>query len=326
MKTLSNLSQGYKSVRAAGRLVVFLYLVNLAFSLVLAVPMYEAIADSLGRSQAGERMARGFDYQWWEEFRDQGHGLATTYGPSVFGRGALLNNLEGLVGMRLGTLPSSVLLTLIIYIIVHTFLAGGILGSYAQESPGFNLRGFLGEATRYFPRFLGLMIFSWVFFYAVGFVLNARLSALLERVSHHALTERTPFFAGLAVSLIVWVLMMFIQMVFDYARIRTVMTGRANIFRAAWEGLALVLRHPLATFGLYYLLFIMTAIVSVAYVLLKETIVQRAAAGVLLAFVLQQLFILALVGMRCWTYAGQLHLMRGFEGRSISNSVIKGLG
>jgi len=313
MKTISNLSQGYKTVRAAGRLVVFLYLVNLAFSLVLAVPVYEAIKDSLGRSQAGERMARGFDYQWWEEFRDKSHGPAATYGPSIFGRGALLNSLESLVGMRLGTLPSGVLLILIVYIIIHAFLAGGLLGSYAQESPGFRLRGFLGEAIRYFPRFLGLMLFSWVFFYAVGFVLNARLSALLERISHGALTERTPFFAGLAVSLIVWVLMMFIQMVFDYARIKTVLESRTNIFRAAWEGLALVLRHPLATFGLYYLLFIVTAILSVAYVLLKETIVQSAAAGVLLAFVLQQVFILALVGLRCWTYAGQLHLARNLK-------------
>jgi hypothetical protein len=313
MRILASLSQGLRTVRAAGRLVVLLYLINLAFSLVLAVPVYDAVKDSLGRSQAGERMARGFDYQWWEEYRDQGRGLAATYGPSVFGRGALLNNLEGLVGMRLQTLPSTLLLALIIYLVIHTFLAGGILGTYAQESPGSDLRGFPSEAIRYFPRFLGLMLFSWIFFYAVGFVLNARLSSFVEKISRNALTERTPFFAGLAASLLVWFLLMFIQMVFDYARIGTVLTGRANIFRSAGEGLALVAKHPWATFGLSYSLFIMTAFVSVVYVLLKETISQRGAVGVLLAFALQQVFILALVGLRCWTYAGQLRLARALR-------------
>ena len=319
MTPISDLSKGYKTVKAAGRLIVFLYLINLAFSLVLAVPMHEAVKESLGRSQAGERMAKGFDYLWWEEFRDKSHGLAATFGPTVFGRGALLNNLEGLIGMRLATLPSAVLLTLIVYLILHAFLAGGILGSYAQESPEFSLRGFLGEAIRFSPSFLGLMLLSWAFFYIVMFVLNARLSMLVERISRTALTEKAPFITGLAASLIVWVLIMFIQMVFDYARIKTVLEGRTNIFRAAWEGLALVLRHPLATFSLYYSFFFMTAIVSVAYVLLKETIVQRAAGGVLLAFALQQIFIVALVAIRCWTYAGQLHLARGVKEGSISN-------
>jgi len=313
MTSISNLSKGYTTVKTAGRLVIFLYLINLAFSLILAVPMHEAVKESLGRSQAGERMAKGFDYLWWEEFRDKSHGLAKTYGPTVFGRGALLNNLEGLVGMRLGTLPSAVLLTLIVYLTLHAFLAGGVLGSYAQESPEFGLRGFLGEAIQYFPSFLGLMLLSWAFFYIVMFILSARLSLLVERMSRTALTERAPFFAGLAVSLVVWVLIMFIQMVFDYARIRTVLEGRTGVFRAAWQGLALVVRHPLATLGLTYSLFIVTAIVSVAYVLLKETIVQSTAGGVLLAFALQQVFILALVGLRCWTYAGQLHLARDLK-------------
>jgi hypothetical protein len=308
MKALFSVSKGLRTVTAAGRLVVLLYLVNLAFSLVMAVPVFNAIGESLGHSQAGERMARGFDYSWWEEFRDQNHGLATTYGPSVFGRGALLNNLEGLVQMKAAELPVALLAALLVYLILHTFLAGGVLSLYRQELPGFNLRRFLEGAVEYFPRFLGLIFLSWVFFYAIGFVLNQQLGRLLQRASANALTEKTPFFLGLAASLIVWALLMFVQMVFDYARIKTVLEDRRNIFRAALDGLRFVVKHPLSSFGVYYLLFFLGVVLSVAYVLLKESIVQSSAGGVLLAFAVQQVFILALVGVRCWTLAGQLHL------------------
>ena len=313
MKALHNVSKGFRTVTAAGRLVVFLYLVNLAFSLVLAVPVFNAIGDSLGRSQAGERMARGFDYSWWEEFRDQSHGLAATYGPSVFGRGALLNNLEGLVQMKAAELPVTLLAALLVYLIFHTFLAGGVLSLYRQEPLGFNLRRFLEGAIEYFPRFLGLMSLSWVFFYAIGFVLNQQLGQLLHRMSGNALTEKQSFFLGLAASLAVWALLMFVQMVFDYARIKTVLEERRNIFRAALDGLRFVARHPLSSFGVYYLLFALGVVLSVAYVLLKESIVQSSAGGVLLVFAVQQVFILALVGVRCWTYAGELSLARYFQ-------------
>jgi len=106
---------------------------------------------------------------------------------------------------------------------------------------------------------------------------------------------------------------MFVQMVFDYARIKTVLEERRNIFRAALDGLRFVARHPLSSFGVYYLLFALGVVLSVAYILLKESIVQSSAGGVLLVFAVQQVFILALVGVRCWTYAGELSLARYFQ-------------
>ncbi len=313
MKALLNILQGFKTVKSAGRLVVFLYLLNLGFSMILAVPMYNSLAESLGRSQAGDNMARGFDYLWWEEYRDRGHGLAATFGPSVIGRGALLNNLEGLLQMKWAELPAEVLAAFLIYILLHTFLAGGVLFLYREGPSGFSLRRFLDGALGYFPSFLGLTLLSWVFFFGVGFLLVPRLTELVRNISANSLTEKAGLWAGLAASLATWVLFMLIQMVFDYARIKTVLEERRNIFRAFAEGLAFSVKHPLATLGLYSILWAAGLVLSVVYVVLQESLAPSGPGGVLWAFAGQQVFILGLVGLRCWTYAAELHLARFFR-------------
>lgn len=314
MKVLTSIVKGLRTVKAAGRLILVLYLANLAFSLVLAVPLHQTLSESLGRSQAGERMAKGFDYLWWEEFRDKGQGLSRTFNPSLIGRGALLNNLEGLITMSFLRLPVELVLAILLYIILRTFLAGGTLALYRRGAQPFEPRPFLEGSLAHFPAFLGLTALSWVFFLIIGLGLGGMLREFVRRLSREALTEKTGVFAGLAASLVVWALLMFVQMIFDYARIKHVLEERRNVGKAFLDGLRFVVRHPAATLGLYYLLFAGGVALSIVYILIRESIGQSAAGGVVLAFALQQAFILGLIGLRCWTYAGQLHLARHFEG------------
>jgi len=308
-----NILQGFKTVRSAGRLVVFLYLVNLGFSMVLAVPMHNSLADSFGRSRAGENMAREFDFLWWQEYRDRGRGLSSTFGPSVIGRGALLNNLEGLLQMKLVGFPAEFLVVFLIYILLRTFLAGGILHLFREGVPEFNLRRFLDGSLGNFPSFLGLTLLSWVLFFGVGFVLVPKLDEAAQRISASALTELPGFWAGLAASLAAGLVFFLIQAIFDYARVKIVLEERRNIFRAFGEGLVFVLKHPLASLGLYLSLCVAGLVLSVLYVLLKENAAFPGWGGVLLAFTWQQLFVLGLAGLRCWTYASELHLARYFR-------------
>ena len=314
MKVLLNIAKGFVTVKSAGRLVVLLYLLNLGLAMVLAVPMHDSLSSSLGRSQAGEQMERSFDYLWWEEYRDRGRGLAETFGPSIIGRGALLNNLEGLLQMTLVKLPSVILLILLIYILLHTFLAGGILAIYKDDLPRFDLGRFLQGALSYLPNFLGLTVLSWVFFFGVAFLLIPRLGDVVQSVSEGSRTELPGFWLGLAAGLITWILFLLIQMVFDYARIQTVFGERRNIFRALAGSLAFVARHPLATVGLSAMFWAGNILISVIYVIIQEAWAPAGPGGVLLTFAWQQVFILGLVGLRCWTYAGELHLARFFRG------------
>jgi len=310
MRAGLNFIEGFKATGKASQMVVLLFLINFLFSLVLAVPMYHSLKESIGQSQMGEKMVEGFDYLWWQEFRDESKGLEKTFTPGLIGKGALLNNLEALVQMRFLGAPPVVLITGLFYLIVHVFLAGGILSIFNQEFPRFSLKDFFQGAGTYFLRFLLLMLVSWVFFLAIGIFLKGGLDSFLDNISDNSISEVTPFYLGLLFSAIVLFFLLFIQMVFDYARIKIVVEERKNILKSSLEAFGFVFRHFVSALGLYYLIFAVSVIVAVIYISIKELIPQAAFWEILIAFVVQQLFIFMVIWMRCWFYASQMKLYK----------------
>jgi len=310
MKFWINFGKGFQLIRKTTGMVLFLFLINLIFALILAVPMYDSLKDSFGNSLVGDRMAEGFDMLWWEEFRDQSEGLEKTFTPFIIGKGAILNNLEMLVQMKFFALPPLLLVFGIAYIILQAFLAGGILTTLHSGDPRFNLGSFFEGAGRHFPNFFLIMLVSWVFFFGLIGNLNLLLGAAVNRVAESAFSEVTPFYLGLLFSAIVLFLILLIQMIFDYARITVTAEEEGNAFRAIIKAFGFVFRHPGSTLSLFYTLFSVQAAVTLIYILLKGLIPQSSPAGVIATFAWQQLFIFAVVGIRCWLYASQLELYK----------------
>lgn len=309
MKALINGAKGFTNTRLVVKMVLVLFLINLAFGLFLAVPMFRSLQDSFGQSLVGEQMARGFDYLWWEEYRDEAQGLAKTFSPDIFGKGALLSNLEALTQFRFLSWPPALLVSGILYLLVHTFLAGGILTVYAERPPRFRPQDFFAGAGILFPRFLGLMGLSWIFF-GTTLVFKAFLDRILDKAADSAFSEVTPFLLGLASSALILFVLFFIQMVFDYARICAVVHNSRNVFRSALDGARFVFKHPVSTLGLYYLILLGHILASLVYALLAGIVPQSTPPGVLLVLLIQQAFIFSLVWIRCWLYSSQLELYR----------------
>jgi hypothetical protein len=309
MKALLNLSKGFRQSISLPRLILTLYLVNLLLSLVLAVPFFQTIDDSMGSSQVRERMSEGFDYLWWEEFRDErGSGLSETFSPGLIGPGAALLNLENLLRGGFLSLPPLLLAVGLIHLILRSLLSGGILSIYRADKERFTLADLLQGTLAFAVRFFGILLLAWVLI--LGFVgpVAGWLDSLVDKAAVNAASEIGPFYLNLLVSAFLLFLFMFIQMTFDYARISTVVRERQNILRSVLEGFRFVFRHPGTTLGLYALLALLQVCVTVLYILLRSLIPQTGPLGVLAAFVMLQLFILALVWIRCWLYSSQMYL------------------
>ncbi len=310
MKIFWNFGRGFMATGRVPKMVLFLFIINLFFSLLLAIPMYNSLKDSFGRSEAGSTMAQGFDYLWWQEYQDEAKGLETTFSPSVIGKGAILTNLENLIQMRFLSLPPILLVFGLFYIILHTFLAGGILTIFSQDVPRFTMKEFIQGAGSHFLRFFGLMLFSWVFIIAIGSSFQDALISILSNISSNSLSEVTPFFIGLGFSALIFILLLFVQMVFDYARIKVVLEESRNIFKSILDALGFVFKYPFSTFGLFYLIFIFQVAVTMIYILLQEIIPQSNLPWVLATFIIQQLFIFSVIWIRCLLYSSQMQLYR----------------
>lgn len=310
MKVMLNFFKGFKNAGKLTRMIILLLVINLAFSLILAIPMYHSLKDSFGKSLAGERMAEGFDYLWWEEYRDEAQGLEQTFTPSIIGKGAILNNLEGLVQLRVFDLPPVILIFGLLYIILHTFLAGGILSLFRKGDAEFSLRDFFQGAGSFFFRFFLLTLFSWIFFLIIGQIVKGSFDSILSGMRDTAFSEVAPFYWGLVFSAVVFFLFLFIQMVFDYGRIKLVVEDSTNVLTSAVGAFGFVFRHLGSTFGLYYLLFLVQIVFTLIYILIQGVIPESSFLGVVLAFMFQQIFIFGLIWIRCWLYSSQMELYR----------------
>ena len=309
MKALINFVKGFHTSRKNFRLVIFLLVFNLLFSLILAVPMYTSLEESIGRSEAGDRMVKGFDYIWWEEFRDQSRGIETTFSPSILGKGAVLDNFVHLIHFGETRLPRVLLLFLALYILLHTFLSGGIISIFNMDVPAFSLRGFFSGAGKFASRFFLLMVFSWVFFFLV-ITFRDFLSTLVNSVSETARSEILPFYLSLISSLFVYAVFLFFQMVFDYARIKTVIEDRRNALQTTGDAFIFVFKNIGSTMGLFYLLLLTNLVLTVIYILLKEIFPQTSAVSIFVIFIIQQMFICSFIWVRCWLYSSQLELYK----------------
>lgn len=310
MKVIINFMKGLTATKKVLGMVLFLFIINLLFSLIASVPMYHSLKNSFGDSVVGEKMAQGFDYLWWQEYRDQSQGLEKTFTPSIIGKGALLNNLQGLVSFRFFRLPPSLMILGLLYILLHAFLAGGILSTFMKESPQFRLKDFLKGAGAHFFRFFLLMLISMVFFLITARFLRGGLNSILSHIRQNAFSEVTPFYLGLLFHALILFFLLLIHMIFDYARIHVVIEESRNVIRSTLRAFGFVFTHLGSTLGLYYLLILISGAVSVIYIVVKGWIPQSAWPGVIFVFLIQQIFMFALIGIRCWLYSSQMELYR----------------
>jgi hypothetical protein len=310
MKALINVLKGFKATKKQARMVILLFILNLAFSAILAVPMYHSLKKSFGDSLVGETMAKGFDMLWWEEYRDQSEGLEKTFTPSIIGKGAILNNLEGLILLTFFSLPPAVLIFGLIYIVFRTFLAGGILSIFNRISARFSLKDFFGGAGAHFLSFVLVMLLSWIFYFGVLGFLYRGFGSIRNSVAQHSFSEITPFYLGLFFSVILLFVLFLLQMLFDYTRIQIVVDERHNILVAFRNALKFIVKHPGSTLALFYILVFVNVLVTLFYLLIQSLIPQNTALGVIFVFLIQQIFIFAIIFTRCWLYSGEMELYK----------------
>jgi len=310
MNALLNFTKGFKQSASLPKMILALYVLNLLLSLLLAVPLFHSLDDSFGSSLVGERMAQGFDYLWWEEFRDRGRAMDGTFTPALIGKGGPLLNLEGLLQGGFLGLPPLMLAVGLLYLILRSLLSGGVLSLYMAQKERFFLKDLLKETVAYAARFLGILLLGWVFLIGCVGPLSGWLDSLVGRAAEQAASEITPFILNLLVSITILFLLLFFQMVFDYSRIVTVLQDRHNVLRAVLDAFRFVFSHPIATLSLFGLMIIVQAAVTVLYILLRSLIPQTGLPGVFSAFLLLQLFVFSLVWIRCWLYSSQMYLFR----------------
>jgi hypothetical protein len=283
------------------------FAMTLAAAVPLAVVMRGAMESHLGRSLMAGNAADAVNYDWWQEFTSQAPGLAMSFSPAIIGFAATLDNLSGMLDAEGEAAPITALV--VAYLLLWTFLSGGILDRYARQRPT-RAFGFFGASGIFFWRFLRLAIVAAVaYWFLFSYVHQWLFDDAYRRVTRDLSVERIAFFWRMTLYLVFGVCLVGVNLIFDYARIRLVVEDRRSALGALRAALAFVGRYPRRVIGLYALnTLAFLALLAVWALTAPGT--GRGGAMMWLTFVWAQIYLMARVALKLQFIASQTALFQ----------------
>jgi len=298
---------GLASVRM--KLVLFLYLGNLAFALVIAAPLVHGLAS--GTLHLPDLRPDPAGHHALEQ-------PATGGGVPILAWVDLASRLEdpstgSVAWLRYGSLA---------FVVFATFLSGGVLSALRAADERVSLSSFLLGCGRYFGRFarllvvgaVGLVVLQLVNVAAVRGV-ESIFSGAGEAALETAHAVRTAALVAALLSLLV---------LLDYARVRIVLEERTSVLLATFGALLFLLRRPF-TVAAIQIFFVGAEVVLIAGFVVAASS-SFAPQGIALAIAAQQIVVLLRCGLRVACQGAQLHAFGSYATGLLARMEALGLG
>ena len=237
---------------------------TLVLSFIVSLALRDTIAAHLNDSTVADRVARGVEWDWWQEFQQQATGLGTTFVPSIIGGAAPIRNISDLAD-DVGR-PLSIVAMLTLWLMLWSFASGGIFDRLARNRR-VGVQAFFGACGRYAMRLARLALMAWgtywiLFTYVHAWIFDDVYAALVRDTT----VERTAFGLRLVGYALFLALLAVVNVIFDYARIRLVVEDRRSALFSLAAGARFVRRHVGIVGGVYALNTLCFLVVVAVYV------------------------------------------------------------
>jgi hypothetical protein len=307
MSSLKAAFSGFGRVLASPALVLFLWLVSVVVAIPLAVSMAGSIEESIGASLVHQNLRDGFDMGWYGEFDARAKGVEKTLSPSLVGAGAFFDNIEAWLNGRLFEMLPALVALGVVYALLWALFLGGILHRYADRRGIFRPSELFLQGGEFFFRFVRLAVLSGFLYYLV-YRFAGWLFGRIEDAMRDVTVEKTVLGYVVAAALLVALLLTFINMAFDYAKIATYKENRRSMILAAIKGFRLVLGNLGRTTILYYGLGFFGLLLLGAYYGVAPGSGQASVPSIVFAFLVGQAYLVAKLLLRLTFCAGQMAL------------------
>ena len=308
MSAVAAFREGIRRVNHAPMVVAGMFAVSLLVSMPLAYALQAMIAEHLGSSLAAESAATGTNYEWWREFSAQATGLGTTFVPSITGFGAVLDNLSSLLDRT--PLAATIVGVTAAWMVLWSFLTGGIIDRFARARRTRS-HGFFAACGMHFWRLvrlgvLAFIVYGLLFRYVHSWILDAGYGWLTRNMT----VERTAFMVRVIGYAIFGALVLGVNIVFDYARIRIVVEDRRSAVGAVFGGARFVVRHFTGVLGLYGLNAVAFLVLVALYALVVPG-APRSGLQMWVVLALGELYIIGRHYVKLLFYASQTAFFQG---------------
>ena len=311
---------GLRLVWRSYGLVLLLLAVNLALPLLLAIPMKGALEASLEHKDAASNMMYGFDHAWWSAWSEDQKGVLSTFGPEVAGAGFVLRNwdlaLRGALPVPLrkagpdGPTLDGVLAAFgLLYLLLQTFLAGGILAIFRAPQGSWSLRGLLHGSGFYFGRLFRLALIVLVVDAAILKV-DGGILPLVHRLAMDSTSEATALVWSFGHVALLALLLLAVHMIAGYAKVITVLEERTSAILAFLSSVGFCLSRIGRTTGHYLFILVLGGATLYVWSLGDHAFAATGYKSQILVFAWSQALIGARVFLRLGLLGGQMEIYR----------------
>lgn len=308
MRAVDALRQGIRRVNRAPVILVCVFAATLLAALPFSMVLRDELRAHLGDSMAAEQVARGVNVQWWSEFTGQAGTLGKTFQTSIIGFAAVLDNLSAFADGH--ARPSPLLWLGAGYLLLWLFLSGGVLDRYARARPTRSYEFFTACGV-YFVRFLRLAPFmALAYFVLFAIVHPLLLDDIFAELTRDVTAERTAFLVRLGMYVLFGLLLVAVNIVFDYAKVRAVVEDRRSMVGAIAAGARFARRNLRGVVGLYALTGSLFLVVLLGYALVAPG-AGATGVGLWAGIALGQLYLLGRLWIRLVFLASETSLFQG---------------
>jgi hypothetical protein len=288
MNILQAFSSGFRRAMSEWKMIFLLYVINFLVALPLALAFRSSLASGLGASMDSSSLMQSLDFSIMQDF--------------------LKLHRDGI-----GAIMQQVTWVLLTYMIINTFLAGGILTLVRGKKEPFSASAFFGGCGTYFLRYLRLFLIFGVLLTLVLVIMSVVLGGLVSTIVDNASSELTAYWAYLAMIVLLLLPAMLVIMIADYAKIIVIMQDEHSMLKTAWRSTKLVFRNFFKVFGLELLMVLIPVLLFVFYLWLDLSIGMTSDMTILVMFILQQLFIVSKAWTKVFFFSGELSLFHSLQ-------------
>jgi hypothetical protein len=314
------LREGSARLRRNLGLVFVVLASNVGLAALLAVPLAGRLTADLENRGAASTNLYGFDTSWHGAWRDGQSGSDRDFGPEILGAGFAFRNLELLLKGRLpaglfafteegeGPGVDTVILGLgLVYLLLQTFLAGGLIGAFRADRGGFTMRGLLHGAGFYFGRLFRVALIALALAW-LGFRLNAPFARFADHMARESVAETTALAWALGRHLLLLLALLLLSLLSSYAKVILVTEERSSALLAWLSAAGFCLRRAPAVLGHYFVVVLLGFLAVALWSRLDGLWVTTGYWTQMGALFLMQSLVVTRIALRLGLLAGQVAL------------------
>ena len=264
--TIRALLDGFRRVLSAPMLLFGMYVLTPAASLHMGFVLFEAISLCLGSTTA----TVPFGIDWWRESPQVVTWFARTLLPEMLSVSTALTTLSE--GPDISPTGGVIVSLVFSYLLVWAFLLGGIIDRLARQRR-VGSEGFFAACGLYFWRFIRLAILSGTMCWLAAEALRAWLFGHDFSASNgDTYIEQEVTIVHFVLYSIFGMILIAVALVFDYAKIRTVVEDRRSIIGSIVAGVRFVRRRLVSAVSLYLLNVFLFATLLITYAIVAPSV------------------------------------------------------